>query len=63
MALNEGNDLTTGDWVLCIFCSGLACIIGVIRLIQGKPNAGKMVGISVLFSILWGILSALLRQR
>lgn len=52
----DSADLTTGDWLLCIFCGGLACILGVVRLIQGKPNAVKMIGFSILFSIIWGVL-------
>jgi hypothetical protein len=40
-------DLTAADWVLCVLCSGIACIIGIIRLIQGKPSGGKMVGIAL----------------
>jgi hypothetical protein len=47
------TDLSTGDWVLCVLCSGIACILGIVRLIQGKPNAGKMIGVSILFVILW----------
>ena len=40
------EDLTTGDWVFCIICSGLACIFGIVYAIQGKPKGMKMVGIS-----------------
>jgi hypothetical protein len=49
-------DLTTVDWLLCVFCSGIACIIGIVRLIQGKPNAGKMIGVALLFSVIWTML-------
>ena len=53
-------DMTVGDWLLCIFCGGIGCILGIVRLIQGKPNAGKMIGFSILFSFLWGLLRAFL---
>lgn len=56
----ESSDLTTVDWIICIFCSGIACIIGIIRLIQGKPNAGKMIGFALLFGFLWGIVNFLI---
>jgi hypothetical protein len=56
------DDLTTGDWLLCIFCSGIACIIGIIRLIQGKPGAGKMVAVALMFSMMWSIINVLLRS-
>ncbi len=55
--LNNPDDskLTTVDWILCILCSGIGCIVGIFRLIQGKPNGGKMIAISVCFAILWSI--------
>jgi hypothetical protein len=55
----DDGEMTGGDWLLCIFCSGIACIIGIIRLIQGKPGAGKFFGIALFFTILWSILRAL----
>src|SRR5262245_41136720 len=27
-------DLTPGDWLLCIFCSGIGCIVGIVRLVN-----------------------------
>ena len=51
----DSGELTTVDWLLCIFCSTIGCIVGIVRLVQGKANAGKMIGISVLFAILWTI--------
>jgi hypothetical protein len=60
---DDDSSLTSVDWLLCIFCSGIACIIGIIRLIQGKPNGGKMVLISFCFSAIWGVLKFLVLQR
>ena len=57
---SDNADMTTVDWLLCIFCSGIACIIGIVRLIQGKPSAGKMIGISIMFVFLWGIVRGLI---
>jgi hypothetical protein len=57
---NPDGKLTTVDWLLCIFCSGIGCIIGIVRLIQGKPSGGKMIGISLLFAFLWNILRVIL---
>lgn len=50
------SDLTTGDWVLCVLCSGIACILGIVYLVQGKPKGGKMIGLAFLFSIMWSVL-------
>lgn len=54
--LNPTNDaMTVGDWLLCILCSGIGCILGIIRLVQGKPNGGKMIAISLAFMVIWTI--------
>jgi predicted RNA-binding Zn-ribbon protein involved in translation (DUF1610 family) len=47
-------DLTTGDWVLCIICSGIGCIMGIIYIIQGKPKGTKMLLISLAMQFVWG---------
>jgi predicted RNA-binding Zn-ribbon protein involved in translation (DUF1610 family) len=54
------KDLTTGDWVLAILCSGIGCIIGIVWLIQGKPKAGKMIGVSILASIFWSVIRVMI---
>lgn len=50
------EDLSTGDWVLAILCSGIGCIIGIIWLIQGKPKAKKMILVSICMQFVWGFL-------
>lgn len=50
------DDLSSGDWVLAILCSGIGCIIGIVWLIQGKRKAGKMIGVSLLCAFLWNVL-------
>jgi len=52
---DEDEDMTTGDWVVAILCSGIGCIAGIVWMIQGKPKGSKMFGISILFNILWGL--------
>lgn len=49
----ESADLTVVDWLICILCSGIGCIVGIIRTIQGKPTGPKMIGISLLFIVIW----------
>ncbi|MGO8749844.1 MAG: hypothetical protein ACLQNE_28195 [Thermoguttaceae bacterium] len=51
----QDENLTTSDWVICILCGTIGCIGGIIYAIQGKPKGMKMVGISILASIVWGI--------
>ena len=49
----QSNELTTVDWVICVLFSTIGCVVGIVRLIQGKPSAGKMLGMSVLFLVIW----------
>jgi phage FluMu protein Com len=53
--MGEDEDLTTGEWVLAILCSGIGCILGIVWIIQGKPKGKKMLGISFVCAIIWNI--------
>ncbi|HXT60513.1 MAG TPA: hypothetical protein VN699_17865 [Pirellulales bacterium] len=50
------SELGTGDWILAALCGGIACILGIVWMIQGKPKGIKMVGISILFAVIWNVL-------
>ena len=52
----DDDDMTTGDWVAAVLCSGIGCIAGIIWMIQGKKKGLKMFGISFGFSIFWSII-------
>lgn len=56
----ESADLTGVDWVIVILCSGIGVILGIVRLIQGKPSAGKMLGFSALFVVIWIVVRMML---
>jgi hypothetical protein len=58
----EDADLSTGEWVLAILCSGIGCIVGIVWMIQGKPKGKKMFGISILMVVVWNIVSYALRS-
>jgi predicted RNA-binding Zn-ribbon protein involved in translation (DUF1610 family) len=55
------ENLSTGDWIFCILCAGIACIFGIVYAIQGKPKGMKMVGISFAAAVVWNILNAILQ--
>jgi predicted RNA-binding Zn-ribbon protein involved in translation (DUF1610 family) len=57
----EGN-LTIGEVVCAVICSGIGCIMGIIWLIQGKPKGKKMFGLSLLFFVI-GIVVQLILQN
>jgi predicted RNA-binding Zn-ribbon protein involved in translation (DUF1610 family) len=56
----QESDLETSDWLLCILCSGIGCIMGIVYLIQGKPKGGKMIGISLGMVVVWNIIQVIL---
>ncbi len=62
----EDEELQAIDWVACLLCSAIGCILSIVYLIQGKPKAGKMLGISLGMIVFWnfamGILGAILEQ-
>jgi predicted RNA-binding Zn-ribbon protein involved in translation (DUF1610 family) len=41
------GDMSTGDWVVAILCSGIGCIAGIVWMIQGKPKGKKMLLVSL----------------
>ncbi len=49
------DELTTGEIVMAILCSGIGCIIGLVWIIEGKPKGMKMFGISVMMVIVWNV--------
>jgi predicted RNA-binding Zn-ribbon protein involved in translation (DUF1610 family) len=49
------DELSTGDILVAIFCSGIGCIMGLVWVIQGRPKGGKMLAISVAMNVVWGI--------
>ena len=53
-------DLTPVDLLVAVFLSGIGIIIGVLRLLQGRPGAGTMIGVSLLFAVIWVVAKAIL---
>ena len=55
----EDENLTTGEIVFSILCSGIACILGLVWLIQGKKKGGKMLAIAVITNLIIRVLMAI----
>jgi predicted RNA-binding Zn-ribbon protein involved in translation (DUF1610 family) len=49
------DTLSVAEILAAIFCSGIACIFGIVWMIQGKPKGVKMIGLSMLFSVIWSV--------
>ena len=58
----DDTDLSTGEWVIAILCSGIGCIVGIVWMIQGKPKGSKMLGISILMQFFWGAVQVLYKE-
>jgi len=54
------DEFTAADWILCVLCSGIGCIIGLVWLSQGNPKGGKMLGMSLLFAVMWAVVRFLI---
>jgi hypothetical protein len=56
------EDLSAGEWVAAILCSGIGCIFGIVWMIQGKPKGKKMFLVSFAMSLIWTAIRAMLDQ-
>jgi predicted RNA-binding Zn-ribbon protein involved in translation (DUF1610 family) len=60
-AVAEGDDdLSVGEWIVAILCSGIGCIIGIIWMIQGKPKGKKMLLVSLAVQGFWVLVQVVL---
>jgi hypothetical protein len=57
----EASELSTGDIVVALLCSGIGCIAGLVWMIQGKPKGLKMFGLSFLMVIVWNIINVVIQ--
>lgn len=56
------DEMEAIHWVLCFLCPGIGCIVGIVSLIQGRSKrGGTMVGVSVIMSIIYNVLSIIAR--
>lgn len=59
---NTEPDVGPVDWVLCIFCPLIGCIIGIVALMQGHTKrGGTMIGTAVFMTFIWNVISFVLR--
>lgn len=54
------DDLSVFEWIICILCSGIGCIVGIVYIVQGKPKGKKMLLVSLCVWFIWGIIQALI---
>jgi predicted RNA-binding Zn-ribbon protein involved in translation (DUF1610 family) len=52
----EGVEFQPADWILCILCSGLGVICGIVYLITGNPKGAKMLGVSIAAAVVQNVM-------
>jgi hypothetical protein len=57
---DDDEEMTTSDYIACFLCSGIACLVGIVYLIQGKRKGLKIVGISLAMVVFWNIVFTIL---
>jgi predicted RNA-binding Zn-ribbon protein involved in translation (DUF1610 family) len=56
------DDMTTGDWVIAVICSGIGCFLGIVWMIQGKPKGKKMLLVSLGMNLLWTVVQLIFKS-
>ncbi|MCA9069448.1 MAG: hypothetical protein KDA84_11015 [Planctomycetaceae bacterium] len=57
---SDDEDLETIEWLLVIFLGGIACILGIVYLIQGRTSKGyKLIGYTLGIRLVLGLIFAL----
>lgn len=59
-APDDDSDLSTVDWILCIFCGTIACILGIVYAVQGKPKGLKMILVTIVIGFILNIFGVIL---
>jgi len=57
----DDEDMNGLDWFLAILCGGIGCIVAIVYMIQGKSKGGKMLGLTIAFSIGWNVISFIIQ--
>jgi len=58
----DDEQLSPFEWVICILCANIGCIVGIVYAVQGKPKGMKMVLISIAANVVGVILGVLVRM-
>lgn len=61
-AASGDTRLSLWEILLGVFCSGIACIVAIVYLVQGKKKGWKLILISLAMQALWTIVSLAIRS-
>jgi predicted RNA-binding Zn-ribbon protein involved in translation (DUF1610 family) len=57
------DNLSTLEIVFAVLCGGIACIVGLVWVCMGKKKGWKLMAISIVAQICWGLFSALVNHK
>lgn len=57
------EELSWGEIVLAILCSGIACILAIVYICQGKKKGTKLLIIAIVVQVILGAIRAILESR
>jgi predicted RNA-binding Zn-ribbon protein involved in translation (DUF1610 family) len=60
---SDDDNPNVWEWLLCILCGGIGCIVGIVYAVQGKPKGMKMVGISIVVAVISGAIRAAMHNN
>lgn len=61
VAVND-DEMAAVDWAFAVLCPPIGCIMAIAYLVQGKSKGGKMLGISILFTIIFSVANTVLQN-
>ena len=60
--VGDDDELTAADILICILCSNIGCIVGIVRMCTGRSSSGgKMILIAMAMQFVWGAIGIALR--
>jgi hypothetical protein len=59
---DEDSQLSGLDWVLCVLCGYVACIVAIVYIVQGKSKGWKMLAIALVMQFATGFILAMLGE-
>jgi hypothetical protein len=57
----EDDNLSALDWVLCVLCGNIACIVAIVYMVQGKSKGWKMLAITLAIQFAIGVFWAMIK--
>jgi hypothetical protein len=59
---DEDDQLGVWEWLLGIVCGGIACIVGIVWICQGKKKGWKLLLVAIISNVIWRVIAALARS-